>query len=407
MEKWMEPNVPENAGTKNPIRGKRLTRRTLLASIGMAGATLACGTLLRPNVSGAGAGASVFESVYKNPPTDSPPKEGAAYPPQVDFVRLLREHNETAATLYAKVSGNRALEVLIPFKGKWCAHYAFAKDPNDDFIKLMNGSVSVMTPVNPPPSAVHASKQFDVLHSWSNKEFAFSVTPAGSGLPSQWLPEHVNVGTVYAVAQRIYFDDAEIADWTPETSFRPVKSVKIVQRLLGRHPSDPGNPLAEITCVHTASASGVSVKSKVKWLRPVTISTGYGMMFPVPGSFAAKLLTGCGRSYDAVATDGSTTDLTENDQSSSYAYVHNSAGANGEPDTMVAMTIHDIANTFRQSMPGRRAAGSIVWLQHRDASMQKLYPQVFDRYTAAAGETYEAGGTYFIGELPLADRFFG
>ncbi|MCP3773400.1 hypothetical protein NLX71_08740 [Paenibacillus sp. MZ04-78.2] len=135
-----------------------------------------------------------------------------------------------------------------PAKRKRCAHYAFAKDPNDDFIKLMSGSVSVMLPVNPPSGAVHASKQFDVLHSWSNKELAFSVMPAGSGLPSQWLPEHVNVGTVYAV---------------------------------GRHPSDPGNPLAEIDCVHTASASGVSVKSKVKWLGPVTISTGYDMMFPV------------------------------------------------------------------------------------------------------------------------------
>lgn len=475
------------------------------------------------------------------------PQETSVYP-QVDYVRLLREHNETATTLYAKVTGDRMLEVAVPFKGKRCAHYAFAKDPNDDFIKLMQGSVSVVDTVYTrtgsldyasksgvwvtgfPPNeyttqvgatfsftfdgtgfdfqhytdnrggvwefnvdgtlavavsthidAVPAGqvtsgvarqpiarglaggthtviatfkgddpehapaggagtargwvrnaanysnkddfyrtaivygaaqslglvKLFDVMHSWSNKEFALSVTPAGSGYPSQFLPEHSNVGTVFAVSQRVYFDDAEIADWTPETSLRPVKSVKVVQQLIGRHPSDPANPVAEISCVHSVSAAGVSVKSKIKWLRDVKVTVGYGMMFPAFGSFARSFVTGFGNRYDAAAADGSTTDLTENDRAVSYAYVHDDTGSMGEPDTVVAMTIHDIAKTFRQGLPGRRSGGSVVWLQHRDANMQKLYPQAYENCTVSAGDTYEAGGTYFIGELPLASRFYG
>jgi hypothetical protein len=258
-----------------------------------------------------------------------------------------------------------------------------------------------------PTLSTRPVKLFDVLHSWSNKEFALNVKPTGTSLASQWLPEHINVPTVFAVSQRCYFDDAEVTDWTPNPAIRPVKSVRIVQQMLGNHPNDPANPHAEIDCVHTFSANGVSVKAKVEWLRAVTYRPATGMMLPVVGPFAAKLATNLGNRYDATATNGSTTNLTENDQASSYAFVHGSSGTNGESDTVVAMTVHDIAKTFRYGQPVRRSSGSIVWLQHRDAMMQKLYPQAFEQHNAAAGETYECGGTYFIGELPLASRFYG
>ncbi|MDF2718901.1 MAG: hypothetical protein K0R28_5826 [Paenibacillus sp.] len=544
MDKQAETDRPEETGSLNAGLSNRWTRRKLLASMGIAGAALACGTAIRQTMAGAGPDASMLTV---SAATYSTPQTALAYP-EVDFVELLRNHNETATVLYAQVTGNRGVDVMIPFKGKRSAHYSLAKDPNDDFIKLMSGAVcSIETdylptgaldyssktgtwvtgfppndyttqtgatftftfdgtgfdfqhftdnrggvwefsvdgtvvstlsthidaipssrvasnvalqpvirgladgshtvsavfkgddPSHPPSGGAGTSrgwvrnaanyankddknrtaivygpslstrtvKLFDVLHSWSNKEFALNVKPTGTSLASHWLPEHVNVPTVFAVSQRIYFDDAEITDWTPDPAIRPVKSVRIVQQMLGKHPNDPANPLAEIECVHTVSASGVSVKAKIKWLRAVTISAGYGMMFPVAGPFAAKLATSRGNRYDATATNGSTTDLTENDQASSYAFVHGSTGTNGESDTVVAMTVHDIAKTFRYGQPGRRGSGSIVWLQHRDAAMQKLYPQAFEQHNAAAGETYECGGTYFIGELPLASRFYG
>lgn len=544
MDKQAGTNQPEGAGHHEAGRGKRLTRRKLLASMGLAGAALACGTAIRQTMGGTG---PVGSMTTVSAATYSTPQADPAYP-EVDFVKLLRDHNETSPVLYAQVTGNRSVDVLIPFKGKRSAHYSFAKDPNDDFIKFLGGSVSnieteylptgaadyasktgtwvtgfppndyatqvgatftltfdgtgfdfqhftdnrggiwefsvdgtvaatISTHIDAVPSArivsnvalqpvvrglsngshtvvatfkgddpAHAPsggagtsrgwarnatnyankddkyrtaiiygptqstrpiKLFEVLHAWSNKEFALNVTPTGSGYPAQWLPEHVNVPTVFAVSQRVYLDDTEVTNWTPDPTIRPVQSVKIVQQLIGKHPNDPTNPVAELYGVHTVSASGVSVKFKIKWLRAVTISTGYGMMFPVAGPFAGKLVTSLGGTYDATATNGSATDLAENDRSASYAYVHSHTGTNGEPDTVAAMTVHDIAKTFRYGLPGRRSTGSIVWLQHRDATMQKLYPHVFDRHNAAAGDTYECGGTYFIGELPLASRFYG
>ncbi|GAA3405588.1 hypothetical protein ACFFNY_29495 [Paenibacillus hodogayensis] len=327
---------------------------------------------------------------------------------QTDFVRLLREHNESAATLYAKVSGDRCIEVLVPFKGKRCAHYGFGKDKHDDFILFRDGAVSELEADSTPAGGEEylAHKKFEVLQSWSNKEFALSVSPAGSGFKHQWLPEHNRTGTVFAGSQHIWFDDTEITDWSAEPSFRKVLSVRIEQRMMARHPDEPSSPLAEIDCWHTIDRNGVSVRSEIRWLRPVSIAAGYGMMFPVDGSFPRSLVTGLGYTYEATATDNSSTDLIDDDRSRSYAYLHRAAGTEtadrSAADIVVAMNVDDIAATFRYGQEGRRNNKPMVWLQHRNASIQKLYPHVYEHYTANSGETYEASGVYFIGELPQA-----
>lgn len=328
---------------------------------------------------------------------------------QTDYVRLLREHNESAATLYAKVSGDHCVEVLVPFKGVRCAHYGFGKNKLDDFIMFRDGAVSELKPIRQADSgdAYEAVKLFEVLQPWSNKEFALSVAPAGSGFNHQWLPEHNRTGTVFAISQRILFDDTAITDWSAEPSFRKVRSVRIEQRMLGIHPDDVSSPLAEIDCLQTVDRNGVSVRSAVRWLRPVSVGSGYGMMFPVVGPFAGTLVTGLGYAYEATATDNSRTDLLDDDRAVSYAYLRRTDSAEetaGAADTVVAMTMQNIVSTLRHGQEGRRKDKPVVWLQHRNAAIQKLYPHVFDHYVAQAGETYEAAGVYFIGELPDAQK---
>lgn len=325
---------------------------------------------------------------------------------QTDFVQLLKEHNDIPDTLFAKVTGDRIVEVLVPFKGSRCAHYGFGKNRNDDFILFRNGAVSDLEQValSAGGHGFAAVKRFEVLQPWSNKEYAICVSPADSGCKHQWLPEHNQVGTVFAISQRIFIDDDENADWTKDEAFRPVQSVRIEQRMLGVHPDEPSAPLAEIDCTHTVDRNGVSVHTAIRWLRPVSIAAGYGMMFPAVGTFIDKLATGLGHVYEATATDRSKTNLIEDDRSSSYAVVHTPVGPDGQHDTIAAMTVRDIAATFRYGQAGRRRNDSIVWLEHRNESIQKLYPQVYDNHTVQPGETYEASGTYFIGELPAAKR---
>ncbi|MDF2653509.1 MAG: hypothetical protein K0Q73_9314 [Paenibacillus sp.] len=322
---------------------------------------------------------------------------------QVDFVRLLREHNETPETLYAKVTGDRFAEVLVPFKGNRCAHYSFGKNTNDDFILFRQGAVSELVTASDAATGeprYAANKLFDVLQQWSNKEYAICVSPAGSEFKHQWLPEHNRTGTVFAVSQRLYMDEIEQSGWTADDDFRPVSSLRIEQRMLGIHPDDPSAPLAEIDCTTSVDSSGVSVRSTVRWLRPVSIAAGYGMMFPIVGTFADKLMTGLGHRYDATATDGSRTYLLDHDRSLSYAYAYEPEGAHGEHETMVAMTVRDIASTFRYGQAGRSSADSLIFLEHRNVNIQKLYPKVYDHHTTQPGDVYEASGVYFIGERP-------
>lgn len=330
--------------------------------------------------------------------------EGTNHDQQTDFVQLLRDHSDCPDTLYAKITGDRQLEALVPYKGTRCAHYGFGKNVHDDFILFRGGAISelVTEPADQPavPQRFKAVKRYDVLQSWSNKEYALCVSPDGSGHPYQWLPEHNRTGTVFAVSQQAYIDDEEITDWSAQDSFRPVQSVRIVQRMLGIHPDDRSHPLAEIDCTHTVDRRGVTVRSKIIWLYPVSIGSGYGMMFPIDGSFAYKLITSLGHSYDATATDRSRTNLLDDDRAVSYAFLHRPDAEEGKSNTIAAMTMHNIASTLRYGQEGRRQNNSVVWLEHRNEQIQKLYPQVFDRYTAQAGDYYEAAGVYFIGELP-------
>ncbi|RKN84759.1 hypothetical protein [Paenibacillus ginsengarvi] len=325
---------------------------------------------------------------------------------QTDYVRLLREHSIDTETLYARVGGDRLIEVLLPIDGARTAHYVFGKDQHDDFILFRDGAVSEWSRTIGPDGAesVTANKKFDVLKPWSNKEYALSVSPAGSGFKAQWLPEHNRTGTVFAVSQQLYIDDAEKAEWSEEQAFKPVRTVRIEQRMLGIHPDEPTAPVAEIDCTHLVDHNGVHVRSVVRWLRPVTIGAGYGVMVPVDGAFAGELYTGLGHRYDATATDGSRTNLRDNDEAVSYAFVSRPEKTGEAADFAAAMTVRNIAATFRYDQPGRRTEESVVWLQHRNAGIQKLYPHVFAHHTAEAGDVYEASGTYYVGMWPAGAR---
>jgi hypothetical protein len=188
LDKQAGTNRTEGAGHHEAGRGKRLTRRKLLASMGIAGAALACGTAIRQTMGGTspiGSMTTVSAATY------STPQASPAYP-EVDFVKLLRDHNETAPVLYAQVTGNRSVDVLIPFKGKRSAHYSFAKDPNDDFIKLMGGSVSSIETDYLPSGAVdYASKTGTWVTGFPPNDYAtqvgatFTLTFDGTGFDFQ------------------------------------------------------------------------------------------------------------------------------------------------------------------------------------------------------------------------------
>ncbi|MBW3491126.1 BppU family phage baseplate upper protein [Bacillus sp. FDAARGOS_1420] len=236
-------------------------------------------------------------------------------------------------------------------------------------------------------------KEVDLLVPFSNKEFAFRMKPNGSSVAAEWIPEH-RAATVFKVSQKIYIDDKEINSWTADATVKEAQMVRVVQAMKGFHPSDLTNALCEIYSVHTVTNQGVTFDIKIKWLQDTFIEDGYIAMLPGSRPFVEKLVDATGKSFDTIASDNSYKDVPNSEKMASYAML------NKEREYVVAMKINNIHAGLRKGQTGIR--NPLVWLQHRDATLQKLYPQVYKNCVVKAGETHPFSATYFVGELPLA-----
>ncbi|MCQ6288067.1 BppU family phage baseplate upper protein [Bacillus cereus] len=241
---------------------------------------------------------------------------------------------------------------------------------------------------------LHPVKEIDLLIPFSNKEFAFRMKPNGSSVNAEWIPEH-SAATVFKTTQKMYVDDKEIISWAADATVKEVQMVRVVQSMKGFHPSDLTNALCEIYSVHTVTNQGVTFDIKIKWLKDTFIEDGYIAMLPGSRPFVEKLVDATGQSLDTIASDNSFNDIPNGEKITSYA-MFNTTGT----DYVVAMKINHIHASLRKGQTGRRHP--LVWLQHRDATLQKLYPQVYKNCVAKVNETHSFSATYSIGELPLA-----
>lgn len=248
-------------------------------------------------------------------------------------------------------------------------------------------------------TGLNGVKRFSILNLNSNKEYALSVRPAGTTISTNWLPEHNSIGTVFSRSQKTWIDNKLVEDWSIDTDMKQAKSVRVAQDMLGYHSSDLSNPLAEIYTVHTFTSRGVNIHVKIKFLRATTIGSGYVMMFPVYPSFAKKLVTNLDEVIETTKSDGSNTELTK--EASSFAFL-NEGGSADEQNTVVAMTIKNPHKSLRVGLSGRR--NPFYFVDHRDTTIQKLYPMVYQDYVAQIGESIESVGTFHIGEIPMANK---
>lgn len=60
---------------------------------------------------------------------------------EVDFVKLLQDHNDTSGDLKVRVLGDRIFGVAIPFKGTKHFYASFKKDTADDYVRMGTGAV--------------------------------------------------------------------------------------------------------------------------------------------------------------------------------------------------------------------------------------------------------------------------
>lgn len=248
--------------------------------------------------------------------------------------------------------------------------------------------------------SVIESKRFDVMRDNSNKEFAIRVRPSGTSLPTEFMPGHVTTATAFANEQKLLIDGEEVTDWSL-SEYAEASVIQLIQRMEVIYPSTEAH-IANVYSVHTVNSEGVSVKVNIDFLQDLFCTTGYSLMFPVKNSFAKRLVTSNGDTYQSTKTDGSSTEIFENDPLSYLFY--NTGGTNGEEDYAVGLTVQNPTRTYRKGKSGRR--DPIAWLQHRDSDMQKVYMQVYQNTEIEAGERLSIGGTFYIGALPDAQLNF-
>lgn len=309
---------------------------------------------------------------------------------QTDFVSLLKKHNQTNQPLKAKVIGDRVFWVYQPISnGRYVGHH-FVKNTNDDFVVYASAAIGKFV------GDVFQVEQY--MMAGSNKEFAIRGKPYGSSGDLRWFPEHESFGTTFSIKQSILFDGVEKVGQMTTGPLENVFSVQLIQEMNLIYPSE-SLPTAKLNLITTINSEGVSYTGKIKWLKDTEIERGYVAMLPAVTPPVDTLRTSLGNDYDAALTSGVTI-LSEGDSANSYAFF-NKNGASPNTSYVLSQTIHNPDKTLRKGKLGRKEP-NVVWLEHRDVTNQKLYPQVYSNYTAFAEEVLEFGATLYVGILPMS-----
>ena len=233
----------------------------------------------------------------------------------------------------------------------------------------------------------------------SNKEFAFDISYNNT---REWIPEHNNVGTLKLSdkgKQSLFIDGVEfsINEALTEKTFT---EVKILQNLFGIN-SGNGDKVCQLICVTTITSQGVKFNTKLTWLKELTINSGYVNMFTINPRFANALLTSYGTKHQLDKYDNSYVYLTEK---APYSYA---AVSDTFTDAYLTCDNIDAYKTLRMGYTDRdgdKYGNGLFAIQHRNESLQKLYPRTYKNYVTQVNEVYKFEGFFGFGKLPMANN---
>lgn len=233
----------------------------------------------------------------------------------------------------------------------------------------------------------------------SNKEFAFDISYNNT---REWIPEHNNVGTLKLSdkgKQSLFIDGVEysINEALTEKTFT---EVKILQNLFGIN-SGNGDKVCQLICVTTITSQGVKFNTKLTWLKELTINSGYVNMFTLNPKFANTLITSYDTKHQLNKYDNSYVYLTEK---APYSFV---AISDTFTDMYLTCDNIDAYKTLRMGYADRdgdKYGNGLFAIQHRNESLQKLYPRTYKNHVTQVNEVYKFEGFFGFGKLPMANN---
>ncbi|MET4135693.1 hypothetical protein [Pseudarthrobacter sp. PvP090] len=239
----------------------------------------------------------------------------------------------------------------------------------------------------------------------SNQDIAMQVKPAG-GAAYEWVPYH-GVATSFQADAPVFLDGDTVVDVAAMTTgqYRTLTSFELVQRFHGRNTSSGATNLIEVATSHLIRANGqVTITGKWKALADIVLGDNYVMMIPASMALFDQLASSIGNKYvNNAGLIGTITALTaENDTAMSYVFL-----SSANKSIAAAARYSNVQETIRRGKGSKNPDATKAFLQHRDASIVKVYNRPYQPGASIpAGTVHRFGGDYlYMQGQGLYDQF--
>lgn len=229
---------------------------------------------------------------------------------------------------------------------------------------------------------------------FSNKEYALSVRDLEKTKTAEWFPAHNNIVTTIKgdnFVRELIVDGVNV-DLTKAT-YSPIyfNEAKLIQKVQNKLSTEE-IPRAEITFIVIFRGNKVHNEIKIKWLQDSEVTSGYVMQMPFNANWFSQVVSNKFEQAQKDTVNTGTSTMLPNLEATQFTGVSDNAVGK---DYIYKMVMTEITEPYKE-----------VKLAHRDAALQKLYPQNY-KYTAKTTGTIDYfKGYYEFEKLPNANLIY-
>ena len=305
--------------------------------------------------------------------------DGVEYPPISTWYHSII----VKTTMIADDLSNSNHDVVLEFLGA---------DPNNSPKDYVTGDTvaprgwltapDTFTVVETGQGSFHFSDKGLIADSKSNKDFAITVAPKDISGDAQFFPLHSGNDTTKVVEKYLTID-GHVIDLSKPTDILPFESGAFLEKLECKLTYDTGIR-ARGSILWTFDNNRIGQEFELEFLKPSTLNNGYIFMLPIPYSIIDRVKTNrreeTYRDSEVIGTPTYFNDL----EADSFRVTYN--GDYKEFYLEAGMTNHSHGL-------------SRLWLQRRDTSLFKLYPQQFLNNEVLAGDKIFFDGYFRVGKI--------
>lgn len=245
--------------------------------------------------------------------------------------------------------------------------------------------------INKKETVTGLSKVIDVAYPVSNKEYAIAVRPKDSSISTEFFPYH-GVQTSFKgenYVRQLIVDGVDV-DLTKKKENIQFKEARLIQKIEHKLSTDSSIRM-ECTFIVTFKDSKVYNDVRFKWVQPSQITSGYVFQMPFDYNWFSSVVVDSIEQVNKSDEFGTQSDF-NNDNAKVYTgFSNNEVGK----DYIYQCVVN------KAPMPVDR-----LWLQHRDARLQKLYPQYYNATIKEAGDIDVFSGYYEIVKIKDANKVY-